>query len=154
MRHDDDGVALLELLDEILYTAGGDRIKRRGGLIHEDDLRLDRDRAGNAEALLLPTGEGERILPQAILHLVPQGCPAHAPLYDLIELAFVLNAVSPRAECHVVVDRLREGVGLLEHHADLPPQPHRFDIGVVDVLTVQQHLAGLGGRPDEIVHPV
>jgi hypothetical protein len=54
----------------------------------------------------------------------------------------------------VVVDRLRERVGLLEDHADPAPHLDRIHAAAVDVLTVVGHLAGDSGPEDEIVHPV
>src|SRR4029079_2354462 len=45
MRHDDDGVVLLELVDQLLDLGGRDRIERRTGLVEQDDLGLDRDGA-------------------------------------------------------------------------------------------------------------
>ena len=37
----------------------GDGIERARRLVHEQHLRLDRERARNAEPLLLPAGEAE-----------------------------------------------------------------------------------------------
>src|SRR5215208_452000 len=57
MGHDDDGVVILEVLHQILYATGCDGIQRRARLIHEDDVRLDRDATGDAKSLLLPSGQ-------------------------------------------------------------------------------------------------
>src|SRR6476619_4083094 len=48
------------------------RAERAAGLVHEDHVGLDRDPAGDAQALLLATGEADPGLAQAILDLVPQ----------------------------------------------------------------------------------
>src|SRR4051812_35665072 len=50
---DRDRVALLELGDQLLDLQRRDRVQRRAWLVHEDDLGLDRDGAGGAQALLL-----------------------------------------------------------------------------------------------------
>jgi hypothetical protein len=52
-RDDDDRVVLLELEHEVLDMRGRDGIERRAWLVHQDHLGLDRDRAGDAQALLL-----------------------------------------------------------------------------------------------------
>src|SRR5690242_10701108 len=72
MRDDGDGVVLLELLDQLLDLERGDGVERGGWLVHQDDLRLDGERARDAEALLLSAREAERALIQAILHLIPE----------------------------------------------------------------------------------
>src|SRR4051795_13325440 len=56
---DHDRVALLELVDELLDLQRRDRIERRARLVHQDHLRLDGDRAGDAQALLLAAGEAD-----------------------------------------------------------------------------------------------
>jgi hypothetical protein len=43
----------LELVDEVLDRERRDRVERRARLVHEQHLRLDGDRTGDAEALLL-----------------------------------------------------------------------------------------------------
>jgi hypothetical protein len=54
---DDDGVVLLQLFHQLLDAQRGHRIERRAGFVHQDDVGLDSDRAGDAQALLLPAGE-------------------------------------------------------------------------------------------------
>src|SRR5215217_3893234 len=38
VRDDDDGVAVLELVDELLDLRGGDGVERRGGLVHQQHV--------------------------------------------------------------------------------------------------------------------
>jgi hypothetical protein len=64
-------VVILELLHEILDAAGGDRIRRRAGFVHEDHVGLDRNAASDAEPLLLASGEAHGGVLQAVLDLVP-----------------------------------------------------------------------------------
>src|SRR4051812_41370999 len=59
VRDDDDRVALLELLDELLDAQRGDGVEGRARLVHEDDLGFDGDRARDAQALLLAAGEAD-----------------------------------------------------------------------------------------------
>ena len=39
---------------------GGDRVQRRGRLIHQDDFRFHSDRAGDAQTLLLTARKTDR----------------------------------------------------------------------------------------------
>src|SRR5690606_3495700 len=54
----------------------------------------------------------------------------------------------------VVVDRLGEGVGLLEDHADVAPDGDGVHARTVDVLAVVGDPARDPGAGDEVVHPV
>ena len=150
--HDDDRVVALQLGHEIFDPTGRDRVQRRARLVHQDDVRLDRERAGDAEPLLLAAGERERALLQLVLHLVPERGLGQRVLDDLVQTAPL--PVHPRAERDVVVDRLRERVRLLEHHADPPPDLDRVDLRTVEVDAVVQQLAVHGRAGDEVVHPV
>src|SRR5262249_1145224 len=70
---DDDREATFEAVDQVLDRAGGNRVEGRGGLVEEEDVGFDRDRAGDAEALLLAAGEAERGVLEAVFDLVPEG---------------------------------------------------------------------------------
>ena len=62
---------------------------------------------------------------EPVLHLVPQAGALQARAHDVIEIgAAAGQAVDARAVGDVVVDRLRERVRLLEHHADAGAQLH------------------------------
>ena len=69
---DHDRELALELLHEVLDARGGDRVERRARLVHEHDVGLDRDRARDAQALLLAAGQREAAVLELVLHLVPQ----------------------------------------------------------------------------------
>ena len=59
-------------VDQLLDDRGRDRVERRAGLVHQQDFRLRRDRARDAQALLLAAGQTGAGLLQAVLDLVPQ----------------------------------------------------------------------------------
>jgi len=48
MRDADDRVGLEDLLDDLLNLLVGRHVERRGGLVHDEDFRLDKEGAGNA----------------------------------------------------------------------------------------------------------
>ena len=60
VRDDHDREPALELAHQLLDPRGGDRIERAARLVHQHDLGLDGDRARDAQALLLTTGQTER----------------------------------------------------------------------------------------------
>ena len=108
--------------------------------------------ASAAEALLLATGERERAPLEAVFHLIPKRRPGEGPLDALVEaLAHAEHAWSPR---HVVVNRLRERIRLLEDHADPAADGDGVDAGAVEVLAVVQDLALDAGTGNHVVHPV
>src|SRR5512133_1041924 len=118
VRHDDDRVLLLQPVDQLLDALSGDRVQRRRRFVHQQDLRFDGERPGDAEPLLLPAGERQRALLQAILHLVPQRGRPQA-VFDARPqfLPGAGQAVDADAVGDIVEDRLRERVRLLEDHA-------------------------------------
>ena len=101
---------------------GGDRVERRARLVHQDHVGLGGDGAGDAEPLLLAAGEAVGRLLELVLDLVPE-CGAAQRLLDEVVHVVDLHAGDPRAVGDVVVDRLRERVGLLEDHADVACAP-------------------------------
>src|SRR3954453_13368260 len=82
---DHDRVALLELEHELLDLQRGDRIQGRGGLVHDDHLGFDRDRAGDAQALLLTSGEPDAGPAEPVLDLVPEPGAAQGLLDPLLD---------------------------------------------------------------------
>ena len=79
---DDDGVAAAQLGDQVLDARRGPRIERRGRLVHEQDLRIDGQGAGDAQPLLLPAGKAQGVVVQPVLDLVPQAGALQAGLDD------------------------------------------------------------------------
>src|SRR4029079_5698818 len=86
VSHDDDRVVLAELAHQLLAPEGRDRVERRRRLVHQDHLGVDRERAGDAQPLLLPAGERHPVRLELVLDLVPERRPAEAPLGDLVEV--------------------------------------------------------------------
>src|SRR5689334_25259445 len=103
---DRDRVARLELADQLLDTERSLRIERRTGLIHEDHLGLDRDRPGDAQALLLASRERRAGTVQAVFHFLPQAGRAERRLHPLAQVA-TLEAGQPQPRGDVVEHRHR-----------------------------------------------
>ena len=59
--------------DQVLDLRSRNRVQRRGRLVHQQHLRIHRQRPRNAQPLLLAAGKARaRLLLQVVLHLVPQ----------------------------------------------------------------------------------
>src|SRR3546814_15248001 len=69
MGEEDDGLAQhrLQAQELVLHLAADQRVERREGLVEEPDLRLHRQRTGDADALLLAAGQLARIIGLAAL---------------------------------------------------------------------------------------
>src|SRR5689334_18553279 len=59
VRHDHDRVVLFQLADQVLDRERRDRVQRGGGLVHQQDVRLDGAGARDAQALLLAAGQAD-----------------------------------------------------------------------------------------------
>src|SRR5690606_12974961 len=121
-----------KLIDQLLYPCRGDRIERRAGLVHQDDLRRNCDGASDAKPLLLAARETGAGLMQAVLHLVEETSLLKAALNDVVKIGLrASQTMNARPIGDVLIDRLRERIRLLEHHADAGTQFHHVD-GTVD----------------------
>src|SRR5438552_16333 len=110
--------------------------------------------AGDAEALLLSAREVRRGRLEALLRLFPDGRALQRALDPLLHDR-AGKSQEARPEGDVVEDaHRREGVGLLEDHADAAPQVDGVDLAIIDVLSVEEHLAGHLRAGREVVHEV
>ena len=154
MGHHDYCVPLLQLQGQLLNTGGGDGVQGRGGLVHQQDLGPHSQRPGNAQPLLLTAGEPQGALFQSVLHLVPDGCIPQGLLHDLIQLFFRGGPVGTGTVGNVIIDAHGEGIRLLEHHADVPPQGAHVHVLIENAAAVIAHLPGNPHRGDQVVHAV
>ena len=104
---------------------------------------------------MLAAGKPGAGILQAILHLLEQTSALEAGDHDLLDLGFGrCEAVNARAVGHVLEHRLREGVGLLEHHAHACAQLHHIEAGIVDVGLVDLDLTGDAAARNGVIHTV
>ena len=154
MRDDHDRKILLQLQGEILDLRGGDRVECGGRLIHEQDIRLDGQCTGDAETLLLSTGQTECGFSETILQLIPDRRLTKRGLDDLIELLLVADTVRTWTVGNIVIDRHRERIRLLEDHADPLTKCIDIDILLIDVLSIEEDLTIDATALHQVVHTV
>src|SRR5205814_8689339 len=128
---DHERVVALQLVHQLLDLLGRNRVERRGGLVEQEYLRLDRNRPRDTQALLLAARERERAALEPVFDLVPERRALERLLDALVEVLF--QAEDARSPRDVVVDRLRERVRLLEDHPDPPPYLDCVDVVAVEV---------------------
>src|SRR6185436_19515643 len=107
---------------------------------------------GDAQALLLATGQRQPAVLELVLDLVPERGLPEGLLDPIGDLA--LEAIELEPERHVVEDAHRERIWLLEDHADVPAHGHRVDVPRVDVLALEVDVSLKAKAPDEVVHAV
>ena len=109
----------------------------------------------DAEPLLLPAGEAGARLLEPVGDFVEEAGTAQAVFHDVVEFpALAGEPVNAGPVGHVLVDRFRERIGLLEHHADPRPELHHVDVAAIDVAVVQRDGAGHPADVDDVVHAV
>jgi hypothetical protein len=138
---DDDGVATHNrahiLLDDSLAVV----VERRRGLIQDQDVRIGGERSGDGDALARAAGEvGPALLEYRVVSLRELGDELVRP--SKFGRMHHHRAWHGRiAKSDVLVDRPIEQDVLLQHDADLPPEPARIELRRVDAI--DHHLAGL-----------
>ena len=136
---DDDDRATL---DDAAHVALDDPlalvVERRRRLVENENARIGRERAGDGDALSLPAGEvGAALLDQCVVafgELVDELVGAGEP-GDLDDARARHRRIG---EGDVLVDGAVEQEVLLQHDADVAPEPRRIDM--VQVRAVEQHL--------------
>lgn len=150
---EDDGLVqgFLQFQQLVLHVRADQRVEGAEGLVHEDDLSVGGQRAGQADTLAHATGKLVRIGLLVALQ-AHRGDPVQGPLVAL-RPAFAANlqAVGDIVE-HALV---RQQAETLEHHADLAPAelPEGFHVVAQDVLAIHQDLAAGGvDQAVEVAH--
>jgi hypothetical protein len=132
----------VEVDDQLVQVGGADRVEAGVGLVEQQDLGVEHERAGQAGALAHAAGDlaGELLLragEAGHLHLLED---------DVLDLALGLAGVLPQREGDVVVEVLRAEQGaVLEQHAEQLADLVQLllaDLG--DVTAVDDDRAGLG----------
>ena len=130
----------LELRDQILDCQRRDGVERGAGFVHQQYVGRDGDGPGDAEPLLLATGQASAGRVQPIFHLVPQVRPAQRLFGELVEAFLLVCPLQFQSGDHVVANRHGgKGVWPLEHHPDDAAHSNRADLLAVDVTAVEQH---------------
>ena len=91
-------------MNQLLDFSRRHRIERRARLVHQDHFGLHGDGAGDAQALLLTTGQAHAAGAETILHFVPEGGTAQGFLHDFVELRGVIHALQPQAKGDILVN--------------------------------------------------
>ena len=91
---------------------------------------------------------------KSVLYLVKNSRTDKALLDYPVELCLALYTVYSRSVCYVIVNAHREGVGLLEHHANPLAQHIDIHLILIDIHTVQQDIAGNAAAFHQVVHAV
>ena len=160
MRDDDHRRLVLgQLAQDAQHLAGQLGVKGRGRLIKAEDVRVQRQCAGNRHALLLPAGKLVRVvvLPVRKPHLRQQGlCLRFNVGQNLPPVLLVVGALLRQelARQHDVLQRrvLGKQVEALEHKAEVQPLfadgffALRFGVGgAPQRFTRYRNAAGVGG---------
>ncbi len=138
MGDQDDGQLqfTVDLGQQLQHLGGGLRVQRAGGLVAEQDVRLGGQRPGDADALLLPTGQLRRVFACVIFQ-------ADAPEQGgdtTLDLAFRVAAGQTQRHGDIIGDRLgHQQIEVLEDHPHaLAKAPQAFGIQRGDIFAVDQ----------------
>ena len=119
MGYNDNGVVFLQFMYQFLDLLGGDGIQGGSRLIHEHDRRRHGQGTGDAEPLLLPSGQAQGGIVEPVFYLFPESRLFQAGLHPVTQKTPVFHAVDPQAIGHIFKNRFGEGVGFLKDHAHM-----------------------------------
>lgn len=154
MGHHDHRVATLEFNGELLDAPCGNRVEGARSLIHKQHLRLNRQRASDAQTLLLAARKRKGALLQTIFHFVENRRLAKRGFDDFVELSLALDAMGAWAERHVVVHAHRKRVRFLEHHANTSAKQVDVDFLAVEFFPIEPNRAFNSAAFDSVVHAI
>jgi hypothetical protein len=144
----------LERADQVLDDTRGDGIERAARFVEEDDLGIEGQGPGDAEALLLPSGEGDGALVEPVGDLAPESDFAEDALYSVGDVAFA-PAMLLQGDLEIPPDRLGKGIGPLKDDADAATQRQDVGFGVGDFGAVAEvDRTGDAAAGNEIGEPV
>ena len=86
MGDDQDGVLATQLPEELFDGGGAFGVEGGAGLVHQQELGLDRQEPGDAQLLLLFQGQVDGLVVEAVLDLVPEQHLAQGALDDLFAI--------------------------------------------------------------------
>src|SRR5205085_4403315 len=141
--------APLKILQKIDHLRLDRDVERQDGLVADDEPRLDRERARNADALALPARELVRIAPRVVRR------EADEPEQLLDPLAELLRSRDEPVELQWLAEdlphghaRIERGIGVLEH--DLHGAPEGAHLVLAEFEDVPAgETYGAGGRLDQ-----
>ena len=149
MGDEHDGLVqlVLQVQQQHPHVRADQRIERTEGLVHQQDVCIGRERAGEADALLHTAGEVMRIGVFVALQADPLDPPRRAVG------AFALGKALKRQAVTDVVHHgpVREQRKALEHHADLVASELLQRCGVEREHVLAVHADFAFGRVDETV---
>lgn len=132
MGDDDDGDLLAQGEDLFFDDGRSDGIEGAAGFVEKNDFRLEGEGPGDAEALLLSSGELEGAEVQAVRNFRPETHGLQAVLYYFWQLG-AWHAVGSEWNLKVLAYGVRKGVRFLKDHPDASAQGEHVGVGVVDV---------------------
>ena len=137
VRDDGDGAQIFQLNQELFDLGGADGIERGARFVEEQNFRFNRQRASNAQALLLTTGKLVSGFVQVIFHFVPERGVAQALFNGFGERQ--LGTVDAQTVRDIVENGFRKRIRPLKNHANAAAE-----LGNVlreNVLAIEQDFA-------------
>lgn len=122
-------------------ASGGFLIQRAGGFIHQNDLGIHGQRAGQAESLLLTDREPQSGFVQAVLYLVPKSRLAQGLFGSFRPVGFLDLTEVAHAKDHVLVNARGKHDRLLKQHADAGAERVHIRVWRSYGPSVKRHLA-------------
>ena len=146
---------LLQPLEQVDYLRLDGHVQRGNGLVADYEVRVERQRAGDADALPLAAGELVRILLQVVFVQADLLDELAGAVVDLLLGQQVVFLYGLGEHGEYALGGVQGAVGVLEHHLKaLARLVQLLTAEGADVLAVYHYLAGVGldELHDELAH--
>ena len=143
--HDDDRIFFPQVVDQRLDGLRSLGVQGRAGLVHQDHPRLERQQRAMHSFCCCSSVSSVALACSLSLTSFHRKTSSSADCDQLVAAGAVERValgVHVQAEQHVFVDRDRQRIGPLKHHAHGFAQFGQRNVGVVDVLAQDRDFAG------------
>src|SRR5260221_12078958 len=132
VRDHDRRASLHHVGQRLAHAQLGLRIHAGSGFVQDQEARVVRQRAGEADELLLAGGKRAAALADGLLESVRQRADEIHQVHLLRRRDNLFARDAVRTQPDVVLDAAREQIGILQHDAETAAQLQRIDAAYID----------------------
>ena len=104
MGDNNNGKPGFQIKHQLFNLGCRNRVQGGTGFVHQQDIRFNGNGTGNAQPLLLATGQAQGTFLETVMHLIPQGRPFQTVFHHSVQFVFILDPMYTRPIGHILID--------------------------------------------------